>query len=155
MHASPLCVDLNYLASEKTINFLLSRIVGGLGKEASRAPETSRGAPRNHLSHRRAWEDQRKRHKRTKWGVTVRVFLNHIFFGLSLLKCTQCYVFMESGIFLGSVEFYLNFGFTHIHRCVLVLYTQSGIQTHDLCNSREVSYQLHVDHQDFSRDKKY
>ena len=54
MHASPLCVDLNYLASEKTINFLLSRIVGGLGKEASRAPETSRGAPRNHLSHRRA-----------------------------------------------------------------------------------------------------
>ena len=52
----------------------------------------------------------------------------------------------------------INFGFTHMHWCVLALFTQyfaelcenkipqayysGGIRTHDLCHSRAVSCQL-------------
>ena len=84
---------------------------------------------------------------------------------IHLLKWRPCVFHVKQSIKLQFPILRLRrsiiFDFTHIHRCVSALYTQylpefcekksqayysGGIQTHDRCNSRAVSYQL--DHRD-------
>ena len=64
---------------------------------------------------------------------------------------------LAAGLCCNQSVGYFNFGFIHVHRCVLALYTRyfpelcenksqvyyvGGIRTHDLCNSRAVGYCL-------------